>query len=144
MSGAQNPAYGSARKCLIDIYPDSSGVTGRFTMKILIVDDDFEVRETIKNMLVGIALEILSVADAVSALLALKDNGDIHTVITDYRLQGLGGKDWIDLIRHYHPEKNLVVITGYEVAKDKIADEVKVLMKPFTKYQLLEAIGTIA
>lgn len=110
-------------------------------MKILVVDDEFEVRETIKGMLVDIALDVLSVGDAISALLTLKDHSDIKTVITDYRLPGLGGKDWIDIIRHYHPEKNLVVITGYEVARDKIADQVKVLMKPFNKYQLLEAIG---
>lgn len=113
-------------------------------MKILIIDDDFEIHETIKNMLTDIALEILSAADAISALLALKDNKDIHTIITDYRLPNLGGEDWIEIIRNYHPEKNLVVITGYEVAKNKIADQVKVLMKPFSKYQLLEAIGTIS
>jgi DNA-binding NtrC family response regulator len=110
-------------------------------MKILVIDDEFEVRETIREMLAEIALDVLLVADAISALLALKDYSDIHTVITDYRLPGLGGEDWIDIIRHYHPEKNLVVITGYEVAKEKVADRVKVLMKPFDKYQLLEAIG---
>lgn len=110
-------------------------------MKILVIDDEFQVRETIKNMLLDLALEVIFVADAISALLTLKDHSDVHTIVTDYRLPGLGGKDWIDLVRHYHPQKNLVVITGYEVAKDKIADEVKVLMKPFTRYQLLEAIG---
>lgn len=113
-------------------------------MKILIVDDDFAVRETIKSMLSDIALEILFTADAISALLALKDHKDIHTIITDYRLPSLGGEDWIDLIKNYHPEKNLIVVTGYKVAKDKIADKVKVLMKPFTKYQLLEAIGVLS
>lgn len=110
-------------------------------MKILVIDDEFQVRETIKNMLLDLALEVIFAADAISALLTLKDHSDVHTIVTDYRLPGLGGKDWIDLVRHYHPQKNLVVITGYEVAKDKIADEVKVLMKPFTRYQLLEAIG---
>lgn len=110
-------------------------------MKILVIDDEFEVRETIKNMLSDLALELIFVADAISALLTLKDHNDVHTIVTDYRLPGLGGKDWIDLIRYYHPQKNLVVITGYEVAKDKIAEKVKVLMKPFTKYQLLETIG---
>lgn len=110
-------------------------------MKILVIDDEFEVRETIKSMLTGLALEVLAVADAVSALLKLKDNSDICAIITDYRLPSLGGRDWIDLLKHYHPDKNLVVITGYEVARDNIGDTVKVLMKPFTKGQLLEVIG---
>lgn len=113
-------------------------------MKILIVDDDFAVRETIKNMLSDITSEIIFTSDAISALLALKNNKDINTVITDYRLPSLGGEDWIDLIKNYHPEKNLIVVTGYEVAKNKMADKVKVLMKPFTKYQLLEAIGVVS
>lgn len=110
-------------------------------MKILVIDDEFEVRETIKNMLMDLTLEVLLVADAISALLTLKDNRDVHTIITDYRLPGLGGEDWIDLIRHYHPDKNLVLITGYDVARDKFMNQLKVLMKPFTKFQLLEAIG---
>lgn len=110
-------------------------------MKILIVDDEFEVRETLKGMLTGSPVEIVVVADAIAALLTLKDNPDITGVVTDYRLPGLGGKDWIDLVRHYHPEKKIVVITGYEVAREKIADGLKVLLKPFTKYQLLEALG---
>lgn len=110
-------------------------------MKILIVDDEFEIRETVKGLLSDVALEVICVADAVAALLVLKDHSDVHTIITDYRLPGLGGKDWIDLVRHYHPGKNIIVMTGYEAARDKIADAVKVLMKPFSKYQLLEAIG---
>jgi len=110
-------------------------------MKILVVDDEFEVRETIKNMLDGTGVDMVSVADAVAALLALKDNQDIKVVVSDYRLSGLGGSDWIELLKHYHPEMRLVVITGYEIARDKIAGIVKVLMKPFTKQQLLMAIG---
>lgn len=110
-------------------------------MKILIIDDEFDIRETIKKMLSDLALEVIAVADAVSALLTLKDHSDIKAIITDYRLPGLSGKDWIDILKHYHPAAKLVVITGYEVAKDKIADDHKVLLKPFTKYQLLEAIG---
>lgn len=113
-------------------------------MKILIVDDEFEVRETIKSMLEGVVSDIVYAADAVSAMLTLKDHEDVHTIITDYRMPGLGGKDWLDMVRYYHPKKNLVVMTGYEVAKDKLADSVKVVMKPFTKYQLINAIGILS
>lgn len=111
-------------------------------MKILIIDDEFEVRETIRNMLKDLSMELILVADAISGLIALKDNSDVNTIISDYRLPGLGGKDWIDLVRHYHPEKKLILITGYELVKDKLAEGVKILIKPFTKYQLLEAIET--
>lgn len=110
-------------------------------MKVLVIDDEFDVRETVKSMLADLAIEVILVADAISALLTLKDHNDIGTIITDYRLPGLSGKDWIDIVRHYHPDKNVVVITGYDVAREKVADTVKVLMKPFTKFQLLEAIG---
>jgi two-component system NtrC family sensor kinase len=110
-------------------------------MKILIVDDEFEIRETIKGMLQDVVQEIIYASDAVTAMLTLKDHEDVHTIITDYRMPGLGGKDWIEMVRYYHPKKNLVVMTGYEVAKDKLSSSVKIIMKPFTKYQLLEAIG---
>lgn len=108
--------------------------------KILVIDDEFEVRESIKNMLADVGVETVGVSDAISALLTLKDHSDIDIVITDYRLPGLSGKDWIDIIRHYHPEKKVIVITAYDVAKEKVPDKVKVLMKPFNKSQLLEVL----
>lgn len=111
-------------------------------MKILLIDDEHEVRETLKSMLTGLDVEAIYAADAVSALLHLKDHKDIKVVVTDYRLPGLGGKDWIDLLKHYHPAMNIVVISGYEIAIDKLEEiEVKTLKKPFDKHQLLEAIG---
>ena len=111
-------------------------------MKILLIDDEHEVRETLKSMLSGLDVEAIYAADAVSALLHLKDHKDIKAVVTDYRLPGLGGKDWIDLLRHYHPVINIVVISGYEVVMDKLEEiDVKTLKKPFDKYQLLKAIG---
>jgi len=110
-------------------------------VKILVVDDEFAIRETIKGMLQDVVSDIIYASDAVSAMLTLKDNEDVHTIITDYRMPGLGGKDWLDMVKYYHPKKNLVVMTGYEVARDKLGNSVKIVMKPFNKYQLLEAIG---
>jgi two-component system response regulator YesN len=109
-------------------------------MKILVVDDEFEVRETIKGMLRDVVSEIVCASDAMSAMLTLKDNEDVSAIITDYRMPGLGGYDWISMVKHYHPQKKIVVVTGYEVAKDNLEKTVKVVMKPFTKYQLIEAI----
>lgn len=112
-------------------------------MKILVIDDEFEARDAIKNILSGINVEVLYVSDAISALLSLKDHKNMDVVVTDYRLPGLGGKEWIDLLKHYHPTINIVVISGYETAIDKLEGEkeIKVLKKPLDKYQLLGAIG---
>jgi len=110
------------------------------SMKILIVDDEFEVRETLKNMLSGADFDLMFASDAITALLALKDNDDVQTIITDYRLPGLGGKDWVDILKHYHSGKNIVVISGFEIAQKLVSDKAKVVLKPFTRAQLMDAI----
>ena len=47
-----------------------------------------------------------------------------------------------DILRNYHSTMKLVVVSGYEIVKDKLKDdEVKILIKPFTKYQLMELLG---
>lgn len=109
-------------------------------MKVLVVDDEFGVRETVQKMLSDVASEVKVAADAVSALLTLKDNRDIKAIITDYRMPGLSGMDWVELLKYYHPDVKLVVITGYEVARDKVIGKNKVLMKPFSREDLLAAI----
>lgn len=109
-------------------------------VKVLVVDDEFEVRETVKNMLFDTGFEIMSVSDAISALLTLKDHPDIRTIVSDYRLPGLGGKDWIDLVKHYYPQMEVIVMTGYDVARENVSDKAKVILKPFGREQLLELI----
>lgn len=131
--GLQDSAYGSAWE---------ENQEGDKIMKILLIDDEFEVRETLKSMLNDVGVDAIYASDAVSALLHLKDHGDIKVVITDYRLPGLGGKDWVDLLKHYHPTVDIVVISGYDTAINNLeGEEVKTLKKPFDKHQLLEAIG---
>lgn len=114
-------------------------------MKVLVIDDEFEARETIKNILSDSNTETLCVADAVSALLALKDHDDIEVIITDYRLPGLGGRNWIELLKHYHPTLNVIVISGYDIVMDNLSGklDVKILKKPVNKQKLLKAIGPI-
>jgi len=111
-------------------------------VKILVVDDDFETRESIKNMLTGQRVNVIYTSDTGSALLKLKDNEDIETVITDYRLPGLSGKDWISILRHFYPNMHIIVISGYDIVENILQNEgLKIIKKPFKQYQLLDAIG---
>ncbi len=110
--------------------------------KILVIDDDFGTRKSVQDMLAGAVAEVLLTPDAVSALLSLKDHPEVEGVISDYRLPGLGGYEWIDLLKHYNPKLNMVVISAYGVIKDKVEEkQLKLLIKPFTKDQLHAALG---
>lgn len=110
--------------------------------KVLVVDDDFQVRQTVQEMLKGVVDKVIVAPDAVNALIILKNNPDIEGIVTDYRLPGLSGNDWIEILLSYHKDLPLLVITGYEMVQDKLAEKnVKVLIKPFTQDQLLDALG---
>lgn len=110
-------------------------------MNILVIDDEFALRNMVKTMLADTNCSIRTASDAISALIALKDN-PIDVIVTDYRLPGLGGKDWLEILKKYHPTAKLIVISGYRVAEEKAAEEgITFLRKPFTRGQLIEAIG---
>jgi CheY-like chemotaxis protein len=112
-------------------------------MKILIVDDDLEVRSMITEQTRRLGHQTLSAADGLSALLLLKDNNDIDIIITDYRMPVLGGSDWIKLLRHYHPGIPLIIASAYGFIAEKLDKNVFFLRKPFSLHELQKALETI-
>jgi DNA-binding NtrC family response regulator len=107
--------------------------------KILVVDDEKGIRDLLHGMLKGMGYEAFSVEDAEIALaLLVKDHYDL--VITDMRLPGQSGEEFLKKIKALQPIVPVVVISGYGSTK-KIVDVIKngaedYLSKPFTHEDL--------
>jgi len=112
---------------------------------ILIVDDNADIRMTIKNILESINYKVLEAVDgleAVDTFTASKD--DIALIIMDVVMPRLGGVKAIERIKKLRPDIKVIFATGYdrdETLKSEMpSDEYAVLPKPFNISQLSQLI----
>lgn len=111
-------------------------------MKILIVDDDPCVRDTVGAMLTQAGHPIQKVPDAQRALVILRQRAP-DLVITDIRMPGLSGVGLCLILRDLHPDLPVIGMSGHAT------DEVKeglfdgFLQKPFGIADLLDKVEEI-
>jgi DNA-binding response OmpR family regulator len=82
------------------------------TEKILVVDDEVTVCDSIKKILNRQGYKVDNTLDADEALKMIK-NTAYDLVITDLMMPKTNGLELLQLIKDYYPELQVVVITGY-------------------------------
>jgi DNA-binding response OmpR family regulator len=81
-------------------------------VRIMIIEDDEEMRSLLKDFFEEEGFETDSAGNGADALRKLsKDHFDL--VITDIRMPGLTGLDILPRIRRLKPETPIIVMTGY-------------------------------
>ena len=117
---------------------EDSEITHRSTsqhgLRILVVDDDAQIREVLGDMLTIDGHTVVACADGYAAVDALKqDRFDL--VITDLGMPGMSGLELAGRIRHDYPETPVAMITGWgtQLNEQEIVDKGvrSVLPKPF-------------
>ena len=117
--------------------------------RILVVDDEELVRETLCFMLEEAGFEILEAADGVEALHVF-DEHEVDVVVTDIFMPEKEGLETITELRQRKPDVKIIAISGggghvnldyLEFAKTFGARSV--LTKPFLREQVLSAVKAI-
>jgi len=90
--------------------------------RILIVDDDKELRSELKDFLEG--YEVLEAPDGEAALKLLRRANDVRLVILDVRMPGMNGLDVLTEIKKTDPDLMTIVSTGYS-SKDVAIEALK-------------------
>jgi CheY-like chemotaxis protein len=90
--------------------------------------------------------DVVEAANGTDALAALSD-GDCRydAMISDYAMPNLSGTDFLREARKFCPDVPALLITGYadaEAINDR-PEGVEVMLKPFTPYQLQEALSRL-
>jgi DNA-binding NtrC family response regulator len=114
---------------------------------LLVVDDEKNMRLSLQTLLGDEGYSVLAVESAEAGLeLLAKEN--VFMVITDARLGGMSGYDFLHKIRSRWPELPILMITAY--ATPKLAVEVikagamDYLAKPFAPEELLHSVSRCA
>src|SRR5579872_2024437 len=106
-------------------------------MKILVVDDDPEVREIVAETLTEYGYRVLQASSGEEALPMLRHRSDINMIITDVRMDGMSGLELAARAREQDDRLKVILISGYFLPQP-IA--VRFLKKPFHIHELAEAV----
>ncbi len=81
-------------------------------LKTLIVDDEDNVLRAIKRLFMDEETEVLTAASGRAGLDILKEN-EVALIISDQRMPGMSGSEFLKLAREIAPDAIRIILTGY-------------------------------
>ena len=116
--------------------------------RVLVVEDDPDVRALIVTTLTAHGYTVRAARDARDALTTLDAEGDIDLLLTDVVLPGgINGSELAIAARHSRPDLRVLYISGYTRSalthQGRLDEGVVLLSKPFTRAQLARTIRVV-
>jgi len=118
--------------------------------KILVIDDESDVRETIRMQLETANYNVLEAEDGEEAIKILRSENNmvnVGVILCDIRMPKVNGLECIQFFRQEAPGIPTVVVTAYpdpEMAVNLMAAGAKdYLVKPVEKEKLLGVVGKL-
>jgi len=82
-------------------------------IRILCVDDEQNVLRSLTRLFLDDPYEILTAPSGAEGLLILNQSGTVPVVISDYRMPGMNGVEFLSDVRKRWPETVRIVLSGY-------------------------------
>ncbi|MEN4920400.1 GAF domain-containing protein [Achromobacter spanius] len=103
---------------------------------IVVVEDDLNVREMVRESLLEMGMQVLTAADGQAGLDLVNSTPAMSLLITDVGLPGLNGRQLADAARAAHPGLRVLLMTGYAesaASSDGFLEEgMELIVKPFS------------
>jgi DNA-binding response OmpR family regulator len=113
------------------------------TLNILVVDDDQELRENIREILADAGFAVTVAASGEAALDCLEQQ-TFDVILLDLIMPGLDGKEALTLIKRRFPSVKVIMITAFATIENAVSAMRKgaddYLTKPFKVNELLTAV----
>ncbi len=114
--------------------------------KILVVDDEQDIRDVLRAALESNGYEVIESADAEGAL-SILEAGQVDLMLLDVFLPKMNGIELLERIRLQSAEVPVIVMSGRSPKALNLlgivdhSPAIRVLPKPFSPQQLLETVG---
>lgn len=118
------------------------------SQKIVLVDDNDDVRNVLNLIMRQMNLEVYSVANSQEALVQIEHlGGDIDLLLTDMVMPGMMGDELAKQVNRLYPRIKIVIMTGYH-QQNMVFEKLEhlpftILEKPFDHLKLKEVIRQI-
>jgi len=114
------------------------------TMRVLIVDDEDDLRETMVKRLNARKIQTEGADSGIRALEVLKDK-DFDVIVLDVKMPGMDGIETLQHIKKLKPEIEVIMLTGHASVefglKGMQLGAFDYIMKPAPLNELLDTIG---
>jgi len=113
------------------------------SMEILLIDDDEWIRDSLSMFFESEGCHLTALETAEEGIKALK-NHDYNILITDYRLPGMDGLEFLRHIQNTQPHIMTILITAYK-SEDVVSKAIRLgiqdfIEKPFTTKSIEESL----
>ena len=120
-------------------------VNNGFIAKVMIVEDDVDLREAVEDTLQLANYEVVCADSGESALLLLEENQDVQCVVSDVNMGGMDGHQLLREIKTRYPHLPVVLNTAYG-SIDRSVDAMRegavdYLVKPFAPQVLIDTVA---
>jgi CheY-like chemotaxis protein len=116
--------------------------------RVLVVDDDDDIRELIEYLLAGEGFDVDVATDGLDALGRLEANTQVPMILLDMMMPNMDGETFLRALRSRPAMAGapVVVISGNTAAREKARElhAVACLVKPFELDELLDLVRTFA
>lgn len=113
-------------------------------LKILAVDDDSLVRETLCAMLEDMGHAVVSAESGKHAIVAFETPGKFDLLLTDFSMPGMTGAELAETLSNLQPDLPIFIATGHAEALSNVGPGITRLAKPFDRAALAAAIEMAA
>lgn len=141
------PRYDGPQELSSDTDMATEAPTGSKSEIILVVDDEFQVRQMSAESLRELGYTVLEATNGDEALGYMAKRNDISMLFTDVVMPGINGRELADKARERDPHLPILFTTGYTrdtTFHDGMVDRgVILLSKPFTIQQLAQKIRQV-
>ena len=110
------------------------------TETILLVEDEAALRKLGSEVLVAAGYRVLAAENAEAALALFARTPEVHLLLTDVVMPGMGGRALAERLTATRPEMKVLYVSGYTddavIRHGVLQEQVAFLQKPFTPHSL--------
>jgi heterodisulfide reductase subunit A len=118
----------------------------RGQFRILVVDDEWVVRDSLKEWLVDEGFHV-AMAESGEQALGMLDAEDFHLMLTDIKMPGMDGVELLQQAKTLHPDLTVVMMTAYATVETAVeamkTGALDYLMKPFDPEKMIPMVVRI-
>lgn len=114
------------------------------TVKVLVVEDDRDLREALTDTLVLAGFDVVAADCAEEALKLLILNSDVRMIVSDVNMGAMSGHDLLCEVKQSYPQIPMLLVTAYASINDSVEamkqGAVDYLVKPFEPDTLVQTV----